>query len=36
MKIGVNCFKDNQMRSMIETHNVIGNCDITRLVDCLI
>jgi len=34
MHVGINCFKDNQIRSMIESYNMIGNCEITGDVDC--
>jgi hypothetical protein len=36
MKIGINCFKDTEIRSMIQTEKKFGNCDISSLKDVLI
>lgn len=36
MQIGINCFNDNQIVSMVMSNNVIGNCEITGYKDCIV
>lgn len=36
MKIGIDCFKDTEIRSMIESEKKIGNCDITFCENVLV
>lgn len=36
MQIGLECFKDEQLCSMIESNGRIGNCDITYKKNCVI
>lgn len=36
MQIGLECFKDEQLNSMVASNNRLGNCDITNDKDCLV
>ena len=36
MRIGIHCFEDVEIRSMIESSNVIGTCEFTGEENCIV